>query len=132
LPIDVAKAIAARLMPVQGAKETASMLEADNPPSAILAASMISALGVRRAIESKGLVMGRDVSVITFDDVLSYLKNGEDVPIFTAMRSGIADAGGHVAALLMDIISGQNALPRRQLLEAELVLGNSTGPAPGR
>ncbi len=132
LALDPALVRSGEMTEIQGAKETASMLEADNPPSAILAASMISALGVRRAIESKGLVMGRDVSVITFDDVLSYLKNGEDVPIFTAMRSGIADAGGHVAALLMDIISGQNALPRRQLLEAELVLGNSTGPAPGR
>ncbi len=50
-------------------------------------------MGVRRAIEGRGLRMGRDVSVIIFDDDLSYLRNGEAVPIFTATRSSVREAG---------------------------------------
>ena len=50
-------------------------------------------MGIRRAIEARGLKMGRDVSVIIFDDDLSYLRNGDDLPIFTATRSSVREAG---------------------------------------
>ena len=113
-----------------GFNTTARYLSLPNPPTAILASSMISALGVRRAIESAGLEMGRDVSVITHDDVLSYLRNGGDVPIFTATRSSVRDAGRKVAAMLLDRIAQSDAPDQQLLLEAELMVGQSTGPAP--
>ena len=91
---------------------------------------MILALGVRRAIEDQGLVMGRDVSVITHDDNLSYLQNGDGVPIFTATRSSVRDAGRLVAEMLITQISDPTQDPAQTLLEAELTVGQSTGPAP--
>jgi LacI family transcriptional regulator len=91
---------------------------------------MISALGVRRAIEEAGLKMGKDISVIAHDDDLSYLKNGQDVPIFTATRSSVRNAGSILAEILIDSIATPLSPPRHQLLEAELVVGRSTGPAP--
>lgn len=111
-------------------RTTQQMLAADDAPTAIICASMISALGVRRAIEDKGLVMGRDVSVITHDDNLSYLQNGEGVPIFTATRSSVRDAGRLVADMLIQQIKTPTAPPVQTLLEAELTVGQSTGPAP--
>ncbi len=108
-----------------------AMLEGETPPTAILLSSMICAIGARRAIEETGRVLGRDVSVITFDDDLSYLKNGEDVPIFTAARSSVREAGRQAAQLLLDRIARPEAPPRHVLLEAELIVGRSTGPAPG-
>ena len=119
----------AEMTEVYGHRETLDMLNLPNPPTAILAASMLSAIGVRRAIEEIGLKMGRDVSVVTHDDELSYLKNGLDVPIFTATRSSVRDAGVVLAEMLIDQISNPDAPPRNQPLEAELVLGTSTGPA---
>lgn len=113
-----------------GYTSTCDLLALPNRPTGIIAASMIVALGVRRAIDEKGLVMGRDVSVITFDDALSYLSNGDDVPIFTATRSSIRDAGRRLAAMLIANIRNPGAEPTHQLLEAELVVGQSTGPAP--
>ncbi|MDP7152411.1 MAG: substrate-binding domain-containing protein [Paracoccaceae bacterium] len=115
---------------VYGHHETRDMLQLDDPPTAILASSLISAIGVRRAIDEAGLVMGRDVSVITHDDELSYLKNGQDVPIFTATRSSVRDAGRHCAAMLIDQINNPTDDAKFELLEAELVVGRSTGPAP--
>jgi LacI family transcriptional regulator len=100
------------------------------PPTAFLVSSMISALGVRRALEERGLRMGADVSVITHDDALSYFTTGADVPLFTSTRSSVRDAGRQVAQMLIDRISMPDAPPQQVLLEAELMVGRSTGPAP--
>lgn len=120
----------AEMTEVYGHHETRDMLLMDAPPTAILAASMISAIGVRRALEEEGLVIGRDFSVITHDDDLSYLKNGQDVPIFTATRSSVRAAGRTVAEMLLRRIENPTSPHEHQLLEAELVVGRSTGPVP--
>jgi len=101
-----------------------------DPPTAFITASLISAIGVRRAIEGAGLKMGRDISVVTHDDVLSYLRNGDDVPIFTATRSSVRDAGRLAAEMLLAAIADPGAKPQGRLLRAELVIGQSTGPGP--
>ena len=88
------------------------MLAAPAPPTAFLAASLITALGVRRAVEAAGLRMGRDVSIITHDDVLSYLQNGDAQPIFTATRSSVREAGRLLAQMLIDRIGAPDAPPR--------------------
>lgn len=115
-----------------GYAATRRALAQDDPPTAFLAASLISAIGVRRALEEAGLRMGRDASVITHDDALSYLANGREVPIFTATRSSVRAAGQHAAEMLLGLIDDPQRQPRHLLLEAELVVGASTGPAPHR
>ncbi|MEY4870932.1 MAG: hypothetical protein RLZZ563_262 [Pseudomonadota bacterium] len=115
---------------VAGYRAATRMLDAPNPPTAFLVASMISGMGVRRAIEERGLRMGADISVIIHDDDLSYMKNGEDVPIFTATRSSVREAGRLAADLLLNIITNPTPAPETRLLEAELIIGQSTGPAP--
>jgi len=115
---------------VFGYRSAKEMLGSDNPPTAFLVSSMICALGVRRAIEERGLRMGRDVSVITHDDALSYLQNGSDVPIFTATRSSVREAGRRLAEILIERIDNPDGLLIHELLEAELMVGQSTGPAP--
>ncbi len=115
---------------VYGHHQTRDMLSLDNPPTAILVSSLISAIGVRRAIEEAGLIMGKDVSVITHDDELSYLRNGENGPIFTATRSSVSEAGHHLATMLLNQVENPSLPPQSKLLEAQLVVGRSTGPAP--
>ena len=130
IAIDPAIMRANEMTEAHGYHSVLEMLDLPQPPSAILCSSMICALGVRRAIEDRGLVMGRDVSVITHDDVLSYLQNGGPVPIFTATRSSVRDAGRRLAQMLIDQIANPDATPETILLEAELTVGKSTGPAP--
>lgn len=105
-------------------------LDGDEPPTAFLVASLISALGVRRAIEERGLVMARDVSIITHDDELSYFTAPDAVPVFTATRSSVHEAGRQAAEMLLELIEAPDSGPRTRLLEAELTVGTSTGPAP--
>lgn len=100
------------------------------PPTAFLVSSMISAIGVRRALVERGLTMGRDVSIVIHDDMLSYLDNAGEVPIFTATRSSVREAGRLLARMLLERIEAPDTGHQHRLLEADLVIGQSTGPAP--
>ncbi len=111
-----------------GYQNTCAMLARKNPPSAFLVSSMITAIGVRRAIAEAGKKMGRDISVIIHDDELSYLRNGADIPIFTAARSSVRQAGRICAQMLLDNIAQNNQTPRHRLLETDITIGESTGP----
>ncbi|MDJ0993812.1 MAG: substrate-binding domain-containing protein [Dinoroseobacter sp.] len=110
--------------------ETASrMLDLPEPPTAFLVSSIIMAIGARRAIAAKGLRMGREVSVVTHDDEISYLKNGDTEPVFTATRSSVREAGRRTAELLLGQIADPMADTVQELWECDLTLGASTGPA---
>jgi len=110
-----------------GYRAARDMLALPDPPTAFLVASMISAIGVRRAAEDRGMTLGRDLSLVTHDDELSYLGNGEDVPIFTATRSSVREAGRISADMLLSLIADPGSAPKTRLLEAELMIGQSTG-----
>jgi LacI family transcriptional regulator len=113
-----------------GYSNAMKMLDLPEPPTAFLTSSLVVALGVRRALQDRNLVMGRDVSIITHDDDLGYLRNGGDVPIFTATRSSVREAGRLGADMLLDMIANPSDTPKQHLLEADMILGGSTGPAP--
>lgn len=113
-----------------GHLHTNRMLASKTPPTAILVSSLIMAIGVRRAIQDAGLRLGRDVSVVVHDDMLSYLSNGQDVPIFTATRSSVRAAGRRCAEVLLASIGQTNPAPIQDVWECDLVIGSSTGPAP--
>jgi LacI family transcriptional regulator len=130
IALDPALMFSDEMTETSGHRAMQAMLALPRPPTALLCSSMISGMGARRAIEGAGLTVGRDVSVIIHDDDLSYMKNGEDVPIFTATRSSVRDAGRLAAEMLLEVIAEPAAAPRQRLLEAELIIGQSTGPAP--
>jgi len=113
-----------------GHRAACEMLDRDDPATAFVAASIVPALGIRRAVEERGLVLGKDVSLICFDDEISYLPNGLGEPIFTAARSSVRAAGRRCAQMLIDQIAGTPVTELQELWEAELVLGHSTGPCP--
>jgi len=106
------------------------MLSQSDAPTAFVSSSIISALGIRRAIEERGLKLGQDVSLVTHDDELSYLGNGGDVPTFTATRSSVRHAGRLCAEMLLAQITTPGQPIKSKMLEAELTVGQSTGPAP--
>lgn len=111
-----------------GHATASEMLDSAHPPTAFIAASMVIAMGVRRAVEERGLKLAHDVSIICFDDELSYFPNGSGEPIFTATRSSVRAAGRRCADMLLAQIQNPDAPAVQELWEAELVLGNSTGP----
>ncbi|SOH92738.1 LacI family transcriptional regulator [Monaibacterium marinum] len=107
---------------------TMKWLNEPKPPTAILTSSTISALGVARAIRDAGLQIGDDVSLITHDDDLSFMRNVGDPPPFTALQSPIRDAGAKCARMLIDHIAGKKV--SSEIWKCEFIEGRSTGPAP--
>ena len=130
IPPDLAIMSSGEMTESYGHRSVLNMLAAADHPTAFMVSSIIAALGARRAIEETGRTLGRDISVVTFDDALSYLRNEGDVPIFTATRSSVHAAGRAVARMLLDKIADPDQPPDPLLLEAELTIGTSTGPAP--
>ena len=114
----------------EGFAAAAAMLDGPAPPTAFVTASLILALGVRRALDARGLAMGRDVSVTTHDDALGYIGNGGDTPLFTASRSSVRAAGRRCAEMLLARIADPGGTPAREVWPCPLVIGPSTGPAP--
>ena len=130
LATDPALMVQGEMTEAQGAHAARAMLALAHPPTAFLCSSLLSAMGVRREVEAHGLRLGRDVSIVTHDDELGYLRNGEAEPIFTATRSSVREAGRRCAQMLLGIIADPASAPRHEMLEAVLVVGRSTAPAP--
>lgn len=130
IPADPALTRSGDMSEPNGYTAACEVLAYQNPPTAFVASSIVIALGVKRAIEEHGLTIGKDVSVICFDDDISYLPNAGRTPQFTAMRSSVHAAGARCATLLLERIKTPGAPPSSELWEAEFVQGASTGPGP--
>lgn len=105
-----------------------SLFSVGDPPTAVLCSSSVVALGAARAIREMGKTSGQDISLATFDDCLSFLGTGNNgKKTITAMRSSLRDAGQVCARLLLDIIDGK-AVEQQVLMEAEFLIGKTTGP----
>lgn len=102
------------------------------PPTAFITSSILTAYGVLRAVREAGFVAGREISIVTHDDDLSFLPNSGKVPLFTATRSSVRAAGRRAAEILIDLIKDSDVAPVRELREVELTIGRSTGPVPRR
>ncbi|ODT82943.1 MAG: transcriptional regulator [Pelagibacterium sp. SCN 64-44] len=109
-----------------------SMLELRPRPTAFLAGSMMTALGVFRAIRQAGLQLGQDVSMIAHDDVFPYLNADNMYPTMSTTRSSMRQAGTRIAELIGQILAGKPAEQIHELWPVELVLRESSGPAPAR
>lgn len=132
IPVDESIMFSGEMVEPQGYHAVKSLLERENPPTAVLLSSILPSLGALRAIQESGLTVGRDMSIVTFDDQLSFLQNSGEIPMFTSLRSSIQNAGSRVARMLIDIIEKPNAPLYHELWEAELVLGRSTAPPPAQ
>ncbi len=108
-----------------------AFLERPNPPTAAIAGSMMSALGALRAIRSAGLTLGRDFSLIAHDDVFPYLGPDHMVPTLTTTRSSMRLAGEHIGELLQKLLGGAKPADLTEIWPIELIVRESTGPAPG-
>ena len=113
-----------------GFRVTHEFLDRHPRPTAIIAGSMMSALGVMRAIRSRGLQLGKDVSLIAHDDVFAYLNADNMVPSITTTRSSMRAAGFRIAELILQLLAGAPAAGIHELWPVELVARQSTGPAP--
>jgi DNA-binding LacI/PurR family transcriptional regulator len=105
------------------ASAAAHFLDVADRPTAVLAVGDVLALGVLDACEQRGLVPGRDVSVVGFDDV----PEAGRVRL-TTVRQPMGEKGRIVGRLLLD--PAEEGMVARIKLPTELIVRATTGPAP--
>jgi LacI family transcriptional regulator len=99
-------------------------LRRSKPPTAIFAGADISALGVLRAAEERGLRVPGDLTVVGYDNI--YASTINRVSLTTVDQSGqyTGEAG---VRLLMERIEGRTH-PKKFVVAPELVVRGTSGP----
>jgi DNA-binding LacI/PurR family transcriptional regulator len=110
-----------------GVAGLAAVMAAAEPPTAIVAATDVLAIGVLHGAHGHGLVVPRDLSVTGFDDIDFA---GVSIPSLTTVRMPIRDMVAEALRLAIDEPQDRDgARIRHRILRPELVIRDSTGPA---
>jgi DNA-binding LacI/PurR family transcriptional regulator len=93
-------------------------------PTAIIAITDLVAIGVMNEAEARGLVVGRDLSVIGFDDtpLTQYLH-----PSLTTIRQDIPETGRALLAMLAKVLNKQVIRDKHPLIPTQLMIRKSCG-----
>jgi LacI family transcriptional regulator len=103
------------------------LLARKEPFTALFAYNDLSAIGAIWAFQEAGLSIPKDISVVGFDDVpLAMFSN----PQLTTIRQPLHQMGQIAAKTLIDQIEGKAKFEGEIVIEPDLVIRASTGPAP--
>jgi len=116
------------MAPEIGYKPMQSLLEKTRDFTAIFCFNDIAAIGAIRALKDAGLATPTDVSVVGFDDIQSAAYS---TPSLTTVRQPLFEMGKRGAQVLLERIANrERAYPTEIVMAPELVVRESTGPAP--
>jgi LacI family transcriptional regulator len=127
LPVDRELMIEGEAGDASGEAAARALLALAKPPSALLCATDLEAIGALRAIERAGLVAGRDVAVIGHDDLPAA---GYTSPPLTTLRQPRAAVGVRLAEMLVAVMGGAEPAGLQEIWQPELIVRESDGPAP--
>ncbi|WP_028021570.1 substrate-binding domain-containing protein [Enterovibrio calviensis] len=118
LDIDEALIVSGGITKAAGQRLGAKLLGLPQPPTAIVCALDIAALGVYRAAADKGLEIGSDLAVIGYDG----LPESEFAsPPLTTFSVDMRLSGEQLASLLLRQINGEQPEALRELMDAQLM-----------
>jgi DNA-binding LacI/PurR family transcriptional regulator len=125
LAIDPALIVEAGRTEEDGYQAIGELLAAPQAPSAVLACCDELAFGAMHALYDAGHTVGRDVSIIGFDDLplAAHMH-----PPLTTLRQPRRAVGEHLAALLIDTIERRSRAAQSATLSPRLIVRRSTGP----
>ncbi len=112
-----------------GCKQTKVFMAGPAPPTALFCFGDEMAMGALRSTANLGLSCPRDVSIVGFDDI-AYARF--TTPALTTIAQPMAEIGRETVRLLLDVLAGHTVQPVAVTLPHQLVVRESTGPAPGR
>lgn len=127
LPVDPDLIVRGSFREPGGYEATRQLLTLAQPPTAIFAVNDLAAVGALRAIEEAGLQTPHDISIVGFNDISTVVGA---MRLLTTVHLPLHEMGRAAAErLLAQIISGHAAL-EPLVMPVELVIRQSTGPAP--
>ena len=98
------------------------LLDLPQPPTAVITGNDYAAFGAMSAIAQRGLIVGKDISVVGFDDIR---MAAHWTPSLTTVKQSTRQVGVASMELLIDIIQGRPLSSR--LIEPTLVVRRSSG-----
>jgi len=105
-----------------------ALLRARPRPSAVFACNDLMERGVLNAAAREGVRVPQDLSVVGHDNTILALSGRTQI---TSVDLKMRSLGAAAAELLLHAMEGGDPEPRRVFFVPELVLRESTGPAPG-
>ena len=99
------------------------LLDLPQPPTAVITANDFSAFGAMNAVAQRGLTVGKDISVVGFDDIR---MAAHWTPSLTTVKQSMRQVGVASMEMLIDMI--QDRPDSSRLIEPTLVVRRSTGP----
>ena len=116
------------MAPEIGHKPMQALLEKTRDFTAIFCFNDIAAIGAIRALKDAGLSVPGDVSVVGFDDIQSAAYS---TPSLTTVRQPLLEMGKRGAQVLLERIANkEKQFPAAIVMAPELIIRESTGPAP--
>ena len=116
------------MAPEIGFRPMQALLETTHDFTAIFCFNDIAAIGAIRALKDAGLTVPGDVSVVGFDDIQSAAYS---TPSLTTVRQPLMEMGKRGAQILLERISDrEKTFPAEVVMAPELVIRESSGPAP--
>lgn len=100
------------------------LLESAQPPTAIVTCNDLLALGAMKTAQEQGLVVGRDISITGFDDIL--LSEYAHPPL-TTVHQPAHQIGTSLCRMLIKSIKHEPLTERQIILQPELIVRQSTG-----
>ncbi|MCI0395535.1 MAG: LacI family transcriptional regulator [Chloroflexi bacterium] len=103
-----------------------SLLELNEPPTAVFVASDVVAFGAMRAVKERGQRIPQDIAIVGFDDVPIglYIE-----PQLTTVHLPAYELGWHTGQLALQLINQEKPGKLHQFLPTELVVRASCGAA---
>lgn len=112
----------------KGYEAMKSLLDINNPPSAVFCANDLMAIGAIQAVIERGLSVPEDVAMVGFDDIdaANYIT-----PPLTTVRQPIFELGKTAVESLLTLINEQPEKPVQKILKVNLIVRESCGSKKG-
>ena len=109
-----------------GRRSMAQLLDLTTPPTAVLAANDILAIGALQAVREASLRVPQDISIVGMDDIYAISVT---TPPLTTVAKQKHTIGWQAAIFLLERIRGEApSTPRRHALPCRLITRGSTAP----
>ncbi len=104
------------------------LLQSDDRPTALMCFNDFMALGALAAVQRAGLQVPQDCSVAGFDNLTI---GAHAVPALTSVDLKVGEVASTAVQKLLELVDSKQPARVCEVIQPELVVRESTGPAPG-
>ncbi len=124
IPFDDSLVLEGDLTRKGGYSAALRLLALDSPPTAIVGANDLTAIGALRAAREKGLTVGRDIAIAGYDGTE---ESANTQPPLTTLQQPIYETARSLVDMLVARVGGESLKDPHVVLQPRLIIRESTG-----